>query len=658
MQDILINYLNDTSVSSIDVFKKIIAVIRPANVNDVQEAENKIMRLQTLLERDGQLRAAFAKRLTALVGEARQSELFTNVTAVSRSGFFGELRKLAFYKLLPPFYDINQLSDILHMIFSEANDYKWFSEVSNHVLVRFIKAIGVIPSAQLPNEHYIVIELMDDLYLLSQVISTLSMDSHIIKNFNELLTVNSPFHQLHVSIATLVDGVKKNVVERNTYSLAYIEVYKAWKACLQFENKIRESKNEYGTSLHLTVILQKIHKCLVRVNSLMQMLLSHQSDKDYLLLVQFAKRIVKIENQRYSIRNYFNETISLLAFQVTEHTGKTGEHYVTNTVKEYFQMFFNALKGGFVVAFLVLGKILVQFLKLPVFQDTLLKGLNYSLGFVGIHVWHGVLATKQPAMTAATIAQSIESTNTYDEIKELGNFIIKVFRSQFVAVVGNLAMVFPVAFFIAWLYHHFTGNYILGAEEAHHKFELVHPFKSFALLHAGIAGIMLFAAGILSGLADNGNIFNRYSDRLQYSKFIKRIAGKKNAKKLSAYITKNLGAITGNFTLGFLLAFVSFFGFITGLPLDIMHVTFATGTLGFAGFEMMGHLTWIEVMWACLGISGIGLMNIGVSFSLAIFVAVKSRGIDLSLMPDVLKYLLKEFFRNPVTFFYPLTIKK
>jgi site-specific recombinase len=73
---------------------------------------------------------------------------------------------------------------------------------------------------------------------------------------------------------------------------------------------------------------------------------------------------------------------------------------------------------------------------------------------------------------------------------------------------------------------------------------------------------------------------------------------------------------------------------------------------------MMGHLTWIEVMWACLGISGIGLMNIGVSFSLAIFVAVKSRGIDLSLMPDVLKYLLKEFFRNPVTFFYPLTIKK
>ncbi|MBK7854250.1 MAG: hypothetical protein IPJ79_04485 [Bacteroidetes bacterium] len=159
-----------------------------------------------------------------------------------------------------------------------------------------------------------------------------------------------------------------------------------------------------------------------------------------------------------------------------------------------------------------------------------MKGLNYSLGFVGIHLWHGVLATKQPAMTAATIAQSIESTNTYDEIKELGNFIIKVFRSQFVAVVGNLAMVFPVAFGMAWLYHYYTGSYILGAEDAQHKFELVHPFKSLALLHAAIAGIMLFAAGILSGLADNGNIFNRYSDRLQYSKFIKRIAGKRNAK--------------------------------------------------------------------------------------------------------------------------------
>lgn len=658
MQDILINYLNDASVSSAAVFKKIIAVVRPANVEDVQEAENKIMRLQTLLERDEQLRIAFAKRLTSLIGEARQSELFTNVTEVSRSGFFGELRKLAFYKILPPHYDVNQLSDILHIIFSERNDYKWFCEISNHILVRFVKSVRIIPSSQLPNEHYIVEELMDDLYLLSQVISTLSMDSHIIKNFNELLTISSPFHQLHVAIAIFVNGIKKNAVERNTQSVAFNNVYAAWKACIQFENKIRESKNEFGTSLHLTVILQKINKCLVRVNSLMQMLISHESDKDYLLLVQFAKRIVKIENQRYSIRNYFNETISLLAFQVTEHTGKTGEHYVTNTVKEYFQMFFNALKGGFVVAFLVIGKFIVEFLKLPVFQDTLLKGLNYSLGFVGIHVWHGVLATKQPAMTAATIAQSIESTNTYDEIKELGNFMIKVFRSQFIAVVGNLAMVFPVAFGIAWLYHYYTGGYILGPEDAHHKFELVHPFKSLALLHASIAGIMLFAAGILSGLADNGNIFNRYSDRLQYSKWVKSIAGKNNAKKLSGYITKNLGAITGNFTLGFLLAFVSFFGFITGLPLDIMHVTFATGTLGFAGFEMMGHLTWADVVWSILGITGIGLMNIGVSFSLAIFVAVKSRGIDLSLMPDVFKYLLKKFFRNPITFFYPLAIKK
>ncbi|MBK7854248.1 MAG: hypothetical protein IPJ79_04475 [Bacteroidetes bacterium] len=107
----------------------------------MQDTENKIMRLQTLLERDEHLRAAFAKRITALVGEARQSELFTNVTAVSRSGFFGELRKLAFYKILPPYFDINQLSDILHIIFNERNDYKWFCEVSNHILVRFVKAV-------------------------------------------------------------------------------------------------------------------------------------------------------------------------------------------------------------------------------------------------------------------------------------------------------------------------------------------------------------------------------------------------------------------------------------------------------------------------------------------------------------------------------------
>lgn len=189
MQNLLLTYLNDSTVSSITVFKKLVAAIRPDDVNEVIEAEQKLMRLQTYLEKDEALRIAFAKRLTTLIGEARQSELFTNVTAVSRSSFFPELRKLAFYKILPPYFDEQDLSDIVHLIFSGNDDYKWFCNINSNVMARFIKAVGIIPSAQLHNENYVVTELLDDLYLLSQVITSLSIDSHIIKNFKELIKI-------------------------------------------------------------------------------------------------------------------------------------------------------------------------------------------------------------------------------------------------------------------------------------------------------------------------------------------------------------------------------------------------------------------------------------------------------------------------------------
>ena len=140
---------------------------------------------------------------------------------------------------------------------------------------------------------------------------------------------------------------------------------------------------------------------------------------------------------------------------------------------------------------------------------------------------------------------------------------------------------------------------------------------------------------------------------MQYSGILIKVLGATRTKKLSAYISKNLGSLTGNFTLGFLLAFVYFFGNITGLPLDIMHVTFATGNLGLATASIIGNISWREGLIAALGISGIGIINITVSFTLALIVAIKSRGIDLSLTPGVIKYLVKEFFKRPVEFFFP-----
>ncbi|HSC39980.1 MAG TPA: hypothetical protein VLD19_18985, partial [Chitinophagaceae bacterium] len=54
-----------------------------------------------------------------------------------------------------------------------------------------------------------------------------------------------------------------------------------------------------------------------------------------------------------------------------------------------------------------------------------------------------------------------------------------------------------------------------------------------------------------------------------------------------------------------------------------------------------------------LGVLGIGFLNFFVSFSLAFFVAVKSRGIRLRDYPEFLSLLGRYFIRHPRHFIWP-----
>ncbi len=647
---------NETDTAA---FRNIVKAVRPQPFSQNQPTAFALIQLQDILSNNESLRIAFTSKLVSFIGQARQTEVFTHVTALSRTGFIRDLRRLLFYKVLAPIENHQELGTIVRKVFNNKNDVDWINAIPADDLALFFKQIGIIPPGQLPSTHYIIQELLDDLLLLTQMITSLSMDADIIRNFPELLSRTSPYNQLHERVSEWIQQIGLSQNHRQQSGSHYNAIQSAWKDCVDYTNRIHDSKEQYGTSLHLTITLQKLNKCLKRSNHIIHLIIKHdQESDDFFHLAAFVKAVITSEIRKYSVRNLINESVHTLTYQITEHTGKTGEHYITSSRREYNNMFFSAMKGGLVISFMVVIKYLIGLLRLPVLQDTFLKGLNYSFGFIGIHLWHGVVATKQPAMTASAVAQSIALKSQQEEVKDIGEVILKVFRSQFAAVAGNLMMVFPMAFIIGYVYYSLNGSVLLPVAEAHHKYEMLHPFKSLALVHAAIAGVMLFLSGILSGLADNANLYNRYADRIKKARFLKKTIGTKWSYKLGNYINHQLGNLTGNFSLGFLLAVVAFFGYITGLPLDIQHVAFATGNLGFAAASIYDHITWHEAIWAGVGVMAIGITNIGVSFSLTLIVVVKSRGISLTLMPRVLKYVLLEFAKNPFRFFLPFYSKQ
>ena len=123
--------------------------------------------------------------------------------------------------------------------------------------------------------------------------------------------------------------------------------------------------------------------------------------------------------------------------------------------------------------------------------------------------------------------------------------------------------------------------------------------------------------------------------------------------RMSDYIENNLGALAGNFYFGCLLGGISGLGILLGLPIDIRHIAFSSAFFGFASFGLDFALTWQVVAYCALGLGLIGLMNLVVSFGLALYVAMKSRKLRFNQWRTFIFALLQRFNQYPTEFILP-----
>ncbi|MCA3180288.1 MAG: hypothetical protein INH05_16095 [Burkholderiales bacterium] len=73
---------------------------------------------------------------------------------------------------------------------------------------------------------------------------------------------------------------------------------------------------------------------------------------------------------------------------------------------------------------------------------------------------------------------------------------------------------------------------------------------------------------------------------------------------------------------------VSLLGTLSGRPLDIRHVAFASANLGVATVTLWGNLAWQAVAIAAVGVVAIALTNLAVSFTLSMMLALRARRLD------------------------------
>ena len=432
------------------------------------------------------------------------------------------------------------------------------------------------------------------------------------------------------------------------------ELLKRLAAAQEAVETLRRAAPTHGTSLALTHSLHAAHQTLERLRALVLLRATTDAAERSARGAALFVALVDAQRTEQSVRHVFSQVADDVALRITEHASETGEHYVTDDRPQWWHMLRVAGGAGVIVGAMALLKIFIAKAHLAPLWETLAICLNYGLGFVLIHLLHFTVATKQPAMTAALLAARLDQEDaTPAGAARLADLIVRTVRTQVVAIVGNVVLAVPTALLILFAIQAATGAGPVPPAKALHMLEELHPWASWALLHAAIAGVCLFLSGVISGYYDNLCVFGQVGARLAVHPLLLRVLRPERTARFARYVEHNLGALLGNLSFGFMLGGVGFIGFLTGLPIDIRHVAFASANTAYALGTLQGHEPESAAAFAVVGVVLVGAVNVAVSYGLAFATAFRARHVRYERAGLVLRLVLKRLIRRPHDFVWP-----
>jgi len=595
------------------------------------------------LDRRPEWKAAVARTLRATVRDIDALELYCESGMPQQPHFVGEALERLLARVLPSDPYGSDLGSVLRMLFPSRERAAWLERIDPETLERVAALMGYEEELQEAGWNSLRDDIPDALLVLVSDLRALGLKAPIRRRLDGRPFRELPFFGLTRAAEDVVAALREGDAARlETASEALRGLL--WE-CRSALVQVRLHLDEYGVSLAVEYLLERMLAHVVRVESLLDLLVSREPRPA--LVVRFLTRLAGDSVRSTAIGSLLDETTRLLAKKLVDRSAETGEHYIARTRSEWVEMLQAAAGGGAVTAATVIAKFALTAAQLAPFLIGLLASLNYAISFVAIQLLHFTLATKQPAMTAPALAAKLGGASTPDGASAFLDEAVHLIRTQFVGILGNILLVVPatLAFVLPW--HALTGHAFLGAQKAQAtlaSFSLLGP----SLVYAALTGVMLWLSSLVAGSADNWFALRRLGDGIAKSPRLSLLLGRQRAERLAKWLDLNVSGLAGNVSLGFLLGLSpSIFAFL-GLPLDIRHVTLSSGALA-AAVEALGPATLREpAFWlSALGVLAIGVVNVAVSFSLALALALRAHGHAREGLASLPRKLLWRLVRSP-----------
>ena len=612
------------------------------------------------LESCPQVRQRVQAAVASLLAHADACSLLAEAGIPSDRGFLGEASARLWAKVLPEPCDTADLRQLVRRCYRNRRLIARFQRWPPEVFQRVIDV--VMPPANSMAWVAVRRSVTDAVHLLCLRISSQGLAPKLRSRSQTVPVVDSPFFQLPriaddllaqwncPPTAVSTDSVSGSAVESGIAAQAWSTALTACRVELaEIDRQIRSE----GISVDIVFSMDVLERCLARLELLGAILVCPPGSERSALIQRLLKRLVIHLHESRSLHDLAATNLRLLHRRIVERSGETGEHYIARDRSEYGHLLLAAAGGGVLTVGTTAIKLLASELPGSDFVHGLIYGLNYAVSFLILHHLHLVLATKQPAMTAATLATIMREQSGSGRIDEIVDRITRISHSQLAAAAGNVVMVALGALAFTTLWRQTFGHEFLTQETAQKAYASLSPLTTGTVFFAALTGVILWLSSLVGGWIDNWSAWHRIHRGIA-DHSLGGLLGRDRLVRWGKSWRRHIGAWGSNISLGLMLAMVPAFGHFLGLPLEVRHVTLSTGTL----FTACGSLAdgWYSSSWFLLAVSGIITMfvlNLGVSFALSLWTALRALEVPAADVRELMRRLGTRLLTRPFDFILP-----
>ena len=601
----------------------------------------------SILESSPELRDRCHAGIAAILDETDAVSLFAQAGLPTDRGLLSETFDRFFRIVLPAPREETDLAKLLLRLFPTQREVDRFFSQSQDQLKELAAQIAPVEIPEAWDTS--VAALRDAFYLLAARAQGLGLSENLRIRGQGGPVQESPFHRLMRTSDALLEAVQ----EKESIAQAAQDWKAAVADCRAELQAIVTHLDTRGVNLDVVYAMDVIEQGLKRMELICGVLVAPPGPPKMITSLRLLSEVIRGRVHDRSLLGLAQNSFRLLAKKIVEWAGKTGEHYVTNNREEYRQMWYAALGGGLLTVGTAAIKLMVTNRGLPPFVEGFLAGLNYAVSFVLMHVFHLALATKQPSMTGAALASILHRCQDSSRSDELVMYVQRIVRSQLAAAFGNIIAVGAGAVVFSLIWKLTFGAPFLDVETAEYAVKSMNPVHSGTIFYAILTGVILWLSSLAGGWIENWAVYHQLPRAIAEH----RLGSSFNPDTLQRFsesFARNIAPWGGSIVLGFMLGMTPSVGHFFGLPLDVRHVTLSTGTLSLGitsrGPEVLGRGA---LIWAAIGIAVTFVMNLGVSFYLALRLALRAQDISPSENHEILRTLWRRFWADPREFFFP-----